>query len=97
MNALSGTIIVNQLLNYPVNSSGRHEVPRLRRSEASRQQERDKSQLDLALRGNDKDFTAIDRVKSETAAQTKTTGRRTVLKLFHYITHLFFPWLAPII
>ncbi|MDR2696938.1 MAG: hypothetical protein LBB40_00500 [Holophagales bacterium] len=31
------------------------------------------------------DFTAIDSIKSGTAAQTKGTGQRTVLKLFHYI------------
>jgi hypothetical protein len=41
--------------------------------------------LALALRGSDSDFTALDSIKSGTAAQTKTTGERTVLKLFHYI------------
>jgi hypothetical protein len=39
--------------------------------------------LDLALRGNDKDFTAIDRIKSGTVAQTEGTGQRIVLKSFH--------------
>jgi hypothetical protein len=38
-----------------------------------------------SFQGNDKYFTAIDRIKSGTVAQTKGTEQRTVLKLFHYI------------
>jgi hypothetical protein len=53
--------IANQLLNYPVNSNGKHFVSRLRFRYANRRQ-----------------------AVNETAAQTKGTRQRTILKLFHY-------------
>jgi hypothetical protein len=54
----------------------------------SRRQEWSQSPLALALRGSDSDFTVIDSIKSGTAAQTKPTRQRTVLKLFDYISSI---------
>jgi hypothetical protein len=77
-------IIASQLENHPVCPSGRHFVSRLCLRYVSRRQEWSQSPLTLALRGSNSNFTAIDSIKSETVAQTKGTGQRAVLKLFHY-------------